>query len=382
MNVVEQVQRDNIDLLTPLTAAVAGAAISYTQVGAKFNHSNYARQTCVDIEQQINQQWETRCAKNSRLYNAQKFRFAGWEITGGKWILNIGLTCYKDLSGTNLAPNFRLIQEKGAKDFGDLQAYMSDTLGVGVLLMTKDGHLVVTRRAGWTGEYPGALDRPGGHPEPGRVFTSGGSLKPEDDNWEVDDAVLDEVWSSAAQEVEDELGVARSQMSDLTLMGMDLNREAGGRPSLEFFTKLELSSSEMTEVYSRGCQAEVDETIAIHLLPPPTLIHLHHLLHPPPSPEVQVSPESASRSEGVRGEKSEVREEEITMIVSESLVRDEESEIRQGVTEMQVGENERKHLQEARWVVREATPALRGALLLGFHHCLLPKSPRAKCVCM
>ncbi|KAK3882579.1 hypothetical protein Pcinc_013056, partial [Petrolisthes cinctipes] len=58
---------------------------------------------------------------------------------------------------------------------------MSDALGVGLLAMTSDNCLVVTRRAEWTQEHPGALDRPGGHPEPSNVFPHDGSLLKEEE---------------------------------------------------------------------------------------------------------------------------------------------------------------------------------------------------------
>lgn len=65
--------------------------------------------------------------------------------------------------------------------------------GVGLLAVTSDTCLVVTRRAQWTAEYPGALDRPGGHPEPSRIFLSDGSLKPDYSDLKIEEAILQEV---------------------------------------------------------------------------------------------------------------------------------------------------------------------------------------------
>nr|XP_053630862.1 uridine diphosphate glucose pyrophosphatase NUDT22-like [Cherax quadricarinatus] len=104
--------------------------VTHTQVTAKFEPSKFARRSSLDVEQQINKVWEAKCAQNPRLYNGDKFRLAGWNNEEGKWVLHIGLTCYKDLCGTNLAQNYRWIQEKGTKDFGNMQAYMSDPIGV------------------------------------------------------------------------------------------------------------------------------------------------------------------------------------------------------------------------------------------------------------
>lgn len=49
------------------------------------------------------------------------------------------------------------------------------------------------RRALWTAEYPGALDRPGGHPEPSHIFLADGSLKPAYAALHKAEAVLQEV---------------------------------------------------------------------------------------------------------------------------------------------------------------------------------------------
>lgn len=51
----------------------------------------------------------------------------------------------------------------------------------------------MTRRALWTAEYPGALDRPGGHPEPSRIFLPNGMLKPDHAARNIEEAVVEEV---------------------------------------------------------------------------------------------------------------------------------------------------------------------------------------------
>ena len=44
--------------------------------------------------------------------------------------------------------------------------FTSSAIGVGAIAITKDGFVVLIRRALWTGEAAGKIDRPGGHPEP------------------------------------------------------------------------------------------------------------------------------------------------------------------------------------------------------------------------
>jgi len=48
---------------------------------------------------------------------------------------------------------------------------MSNTVGVGAITVTADDQVLLQRRAKWTGEWAGLVDRPGGHPEPGNVKT-------------------------------------------------------------------------------------------------------------------------------------------------------------------------------------------------------------------
>ena len=44
--------------------------------------------------------------------------------------------------------------------------FTASTLGIGAITVTNDGYIVLMRRASWTGEGAGKIDRPGGHPEP------------------------------------------------------------------------------------------------------------------------------------------------------------------------------------------------------------------------
>ena len=44
--------------------------------------------------------------------------------------------------------------------------FTSSAIGVGAITITTDGFVILIRRALWTGEAAGKIDRPGGHPEP------------------------------------------------------------------------------------------------------------------------------------------------------------------------------------------------------------------------
>ena len=86
--------------------------------------------------------------------------------------LNIGLTDYKTFLGTNCDTSLCAhISQLGA-DFGNMQTYMSDALGVGALLITADDCVVLIKRSLHVGEEKGKTDLPGGHPEPKVKTTS------------------------------------------------------------------------------------------------------------------------------------------------------------------------------------------------------------------
>lgn len=130
MMLIQQSRYGNIDILVPTREDGMSAAIYWPHLRVKFEPHAYGRKTSKEIDENINSRWETKCAKNNRLYNASKFRLAGYEIIQEALVLHFGLTSYKDMCGTNLSENFLNLQAKGEKDFSNRQAYMSDTVGM------------------------------------------------------------------------------------------------------------------------------------------------------------------------------------------------------------------------------------------------------------
>ncbi|XP_068247969.1 uridine diphosphate glucose pyrophosphatase NUDT22-like [Palaemon carinicauda] len=331
---------ENIILFRPISGA-----LSRPQLKTNFNKETFARRTTLDIDEQINNVWKEKTSKNSRLYNASKFRLSRWYLAEECWVLDVGLTDYKDLCGTNLASNRQIIQEKGLEDFGDSQSYMSMAIGVGILLMTSDDCLTVIRRASWTGEYPGMLDRPGGHPEPDQVLTPEGKPKPEiEGHLGVNDAVMDEIWNSAAQEVEDELGISKEKLQDMKFLGLTSNVSNGGRPSLEFFAKLSMKADEVQDVYSLGRQREADETTSLHFVTSTTSKLLPELIL-----------QQKDNSDGTFSARdTQSKEEAETSTSSDDLQLDHSDT-----------------LSEAKAIIAEATPYLKASLVFAGAHRLI-----------
>ena len=202
---------------------------------ACFDPDRFARKTNPAQEEAIASQWRRASRANPRLFNGSKFRYAGLRWTDRPQ-LQLGLTSYREHVGTNLRSGQRLLQEAGSAVHGDRQAFLADPLAVGAALLTSDNRLVLVRRALWVGEYPGQVDRPGGHAEPDELPRPSPSVE-EPSVEERHETALSEVFESVRREVRDELGVPMTHLSRAYLAGILRDNQLGGRPTLEFILR-------------------------------------------------------------------------------------------------------------------------------------------------
>ena len=117
-------------------------------------------------EKAIEEIWSKRMAENPLLWNGTKFRLDSIDNVDGKVTFNIGITGYRDFLGTNWSPDVSFLHELGIQQTGKSQAFLSDALGVGALVISSDNKMILMRRSKHCGEAVGLLDIPGGHPEP------------------------------------------------------------------------------------------------------------------------------------------------------------------------------------------------------------------------
>lgn len=147
--------------------ATRGTFIPRYSCGVVLSRENNRKHLPQQFEDNIDRVWEARLKQNNRLFNGSKFRLASIDVDSeGCTVLNLGLTCYKDFIGTNWSPHAKQIQELGRHHHGNSQAFMSDALGVGALVLTCDNHVILQRRSENCGEAGGLWDVPGGHAEP------------------------------------------------------------------------------------------------------------------------------------------------------------------------------------------------------------------------
>ncbi|KAK3526703.1 hypothetical protein QTP70_032081 [Hemibagrus guttatus] len=167
--------------------------------------------------------------------------------------LQLGLTCYKDFLGTNWSEEAMNLQQRGRLEVGDPQAHLAQPLGVGAVLLTSDGQVVMLRRSQRVAEAAGLLDIPGGHPEPKAVCQG---VSEEDINVDLmqgcERAVVAEIFSSVCAEVRDEVNIPLSSLSAPVLMGIALNHTSAGRPSAEFYIRCSLTMEDVKDFYQRG----------------------------------------------------------------------------------------------------------------------------------
>uniref|UniRef100_A0A672SM76 Nudix (nucleoside diphosphate linked moiety X)-type motif 22 n=1 Tax=Sinocyclocheilus grahami TaxID=75366 RepID=A0A672SM76_SINGR len=113
--------------------------------------------------------WSDRMTKEPWLFNGSKFRLHSAMLSvmekGPQLTLQLGLTCYKDYLGTNWSREAGKLQSHGQNECADPQAFLAQPLGVGAVVATADGDVVLLRRSQKVAEAAGLLDIPGGHPE-------------------------------------------------------------------------------------------------------------------------------------------------------------------------------------------------------------------------
>ncbi|CAM4612314.1 hypothetical protein PO909_006666 [Leuciscus waleckii] len=255
---------------------------THIEISDRFN-----RQSFPEIEQHIEAVWSDRVTQEPWLFNGAKFRLHSAMLTvmenepmGEQAVQNkgdqlessdtssdrlpkhelscvlnlqLGLTCYRDYLGTNWSREAANLQSHGRNERADPQAFLAQPLGVGAVMATADGDVVLLRRSQKVAEAAGLLDIPGGHPEPKMVCPE---VSEEAICVELlqgkERAVVSEIFSSVCAEISDEVNVPVGSLSKPLFMGIALNHTSAGRPSAEFYVRCTLTSEEVRDFYRRG----------------------------------------------------------------------------------------------------------------------------------
>uniref|UniRef100_G3PXW8 Nudix (nucleoside diphosphate linked moiety X)-type motif 22 n=1 Tax=Gasterosteus aculeatus TaxID=69293 RepID=G3PXW8_GASAC len=291
-----------------LLHCAAWSGLLESQVQAELS-DRFNRQTDPTVEHQIEEVWTERVSKEPWLFNGSKFRLHSFRLASSSsaspkhpagthrphaavlsgsaerngpvssqesddqkaaplLTLRLGLTCYKDYLGTNWSRRAAELRRRGEVEFGDPRALLAQPLGVGGVLCTDDGQVVLIRRSQRVAEAGGLLDIPGGHPEPKAVCERLGRRVREEQigvHMMQPRPVVSELFSSVCAEIRDEVNVPLSCLGAPVLMGVALNHTSAGRPSAEFYVSCSLTSDEVRRLYRKG-GAEASESTDIIFL--------------------------------------------------------------------------------------------------------------------
>ena len=112
-----------------LTAQLSSEPLKKEDVLINFNPTSFNRRSNFDLENVISETWSKKCKENEKLFNGSKFRHAASRLKESRLELDVGLTCYKDLVGTNLSAEVDDVKKMGQKTHGDEAAYLSQPMG-------------------------------------------------------------------------------------------------------------------------------------------------------------------------------------------------------------------------------------------------------------
>ncbi|XP_053225086.1 uridine diphosphate glucose pyrophosphatase NUDT22 [Podarcis raffonei] len=225
--------------------------ISEAQVRAELSPL-YDRRPLPGDRARIETAWVARRQQSPWLFDGAKFRLHSIQLEGDILTFCLGLTCYKDFVGTNLADAAGQLQERGREDLGNSQAYLAEPLGVGAMLHTADDKFVFLRRSQCVGEAPGKIDIPGGHPEPQVVMGDAALEGPVRHQDLPGESVVKELFCSVLREIQDEVNLPLPTLSSPMLLGIARNETSAGRCSAEFYIRCSLSSEQVRHHYAIG----------------------------------------------------------------------------------------------------------------------------------
>ncbi|CAM9597837.1 unnamed protein product [Chrysoparadoxa australica] len=210
------------------------------------------------VESKIDEFWERQMQEKQELFNATKFRLAGytWDPIARSLQLHLGLTDYKTYIGTNWsAEAVPVLCADGLAHRGNPHAYLSQKLGNSGVVVSRDGFVVIINRSTLVCEGKGKVDVPGGHPEPANKnitpellqgFSPSGAQQAQ-----ASRQAVEEIFGSVIGEVVDEINVPEATLSPPLLMGIVKQSSHCGAPVAQFLFSCSLTAAEIMDCYHK-----------------------------------------------------------------------------------------------------------------------------------
>ena len=225
--------------------------------------SSYNRDTSnKNLETHIEKIWAEKCSKNSKLFNASKFRLNDLQVTvddesdkSDTIHLQIGITSYKEHCATDYNVPYSINKK-----------YAANKIATGGVILTSDDCLMVQKRAKWVNSSPGMYDCPGGHPEPDNVDFEHDFQRTSGNSVSLNDRVAEELLIAQKNEICEELNIKLNEITSHKLHSIiacpykndPTENSSWSRPVFYFITKCTLSSQEIIKRHSQGGN-ETDE---------------------------------------------------------------------------------------------------------------------------
>lgn len=192
--------------------------------------SGVPRATAPVVEEMIDRTWETESSlsqqEGRRLYNATVGRMVGAEIIEGQLSFRLGETTYREFLGTNLFHAGEVARVD--------RACLADALGISAIILTNDGFAILGRRS----------RKVVFHAE--HVHTFGGLLEETDRRGNSYDFA-----GSVLRELEEEVGIARNEVSKLVVSGLVRDQKIL-QPELLFDVWVGLSRAKVQRRFAAG----------------------------------------------------------------------------------------------------------------------------------
>lgn len=193
-------------------------------------------------------------ARQPRITCQPKFRLWGLERSDRGLVIALGPTDYFDYLATNYDVELNATLVKyGMTVHSDPDACLSNAIGNLAIVESADGQIAALQRSEDVATFAGRVDLPGGHPEPAEV----------DPDLSCEIGLRDELFDAIRREVTEELGVTRTDLGDVALVGIIRSLEDGRKPEMIFHVPVGLAAAGLLQAYKTAADRKESTSLLL-----------------------------------------------------------------------------------------------------------------------